>query len=574
MGVPGFFAWILKKYRTTNIIQNKLVTDKKKVFYLDKNCLIHPECFEVLKFMIDTKDVKKLEKTMHARVINYLDFLIKQVDPDEVYLAVDGVAPMAKMNQQRKRRFTSGDDRDLRNNILKKHGRKITDIWNNTCITPGTVFMETLHKEILKYIKTNTKIKISYSSYHTPGEGEHKILQDIKERKDEDNVNIIYGLDADLIFLALASQKENIYLLREKSQFDNTSKKIVINDVVKDVYRDLSYVDIDELKKYINDQMNSRTSGENIDLSNDFIFICYLLGNDFLPHLPSIDIKTGGLDLLINCYVEIYNDLMSSNKQTTIIEYDDGKVKINNVFLSLLLNSVANYEKHYFTTIYPKHKERVSKRKPYSSDPCDIELWNLDNMRDMKINDPIKLGVTGEKDWKFRYYEYYFNISDYQDKHIVRMSNEYFRGLLWVTKYYFEYCPDWQWQYPYSHAPFLSDVALVYNNKNIDINSYKFINSTPSNPFTQLLAVLPPRCKDLLPVSYRSLVSSEESPIIDMYPIKVELDMINKDNYFKCIPYIPIVDIDRINMSIENLPLTNIEIIRNKSCDIYKNSFI
>ena len=572
MGVPGFFAWILKKYKTTDIIKDICDTksSNKKVFYLDKNCLIHPECFEVLKFMIDTQDINKLEKTMYARVISYLDFLINKVNPDEVYLAVDGVAPMAKMNQQRKRRFRSGDDRDLRNSILKKYGKKTTEIWNNTCITPGTVFMERLHNEILKYIKSNKKVKITYSSYHTPGEGEHKILQDIKDRKNEDNVNIIYGLDADLIFLALASQQENIYLLREKSQFGSSkAKKEKINDIVKDVYHDLSYVNIDNLKKYINDQMNTNTNSDH-DLSNDFIFICYLLGNDFLPHLPSIDIKTGGLDLLIKCYCEIYNDINRKDQNIMIVQYDNNRVEINNVFLSLLLERAANYETHYFRTIYPKYMDRLSKRKPYSSEPCDIEIWNLENMRRFKIDDPIKLGVGNDFSWKFRYYEHYFNICDYQSKHITAMCDEYFRGLLWVSKYYFEKCVDWQWQYPYAHAPFLSDIVKFDSN----INSYKFEDKGPSKPYGQLLAVLPPRCDDLLPKTYKKMIKSHDSPIIDMYPTEVKLDMINKDSYYKCIPYIPSVDMDRINKAIENLGLSKEEIVRNKIHGVFNNSVV
>ena len=172
MGVPGFFAWLLKE--NGDIIVNNL--QHINTLYIDANC---PQCFIVLKYMINEHDVNKLEKIMIKRIINYITFLINYVNPsDLIYIAVDGVAPVAKINQQRKRRYKSVNDNQIKYDLMKKYNIPYNDSWSNIVITPGTIFMEKLHVELLKYSSSNNKI--IYSSFKEHGEGEHKILQHIK----------------------------------------------------------------------------------------------------------------------------------------------------------------------------------------------------------------------------------------------------------------------------------------------------------------------------------------------------------------------------------------------------------
>lgn len=575
MGVPGFFAWIMKNWKKKEVVLSN-INIEVDTFYIDANCLFHPCCFKVLNYYQKEINPELLEKKMFKRITNFIDYLIGYVNPKtKVFISVDGVAPMAKINQQRNRRFKSVYDEDVRKGIKNKHDKQTYNEWSNTVITPGTAFMERLHQVLIQYIKSKKNIKIEYSSYHSAGEGEHKILQDIRNRKTDNNskAHVIYGLDADLIFLALASQRKNVFLLREEVEFGKKEKKDdIIYNITDDVAETLCFVNIDTLKELINEEMLSLINKkrendqiEKINLINDFIFICYLLGNDFLPHLPSIDIKTNGIDLLLDSYTDTYNSL---DKQ--LLEIKNRDIYINDIFLDTMLKKVCRKEDFYFKEIYPKYKAYLAKRKCYATDPFEIEMWKLDNMVLFEVDDPIKLGEDAPEVYKFRYYDHHFNASEHQEELVTSACHEYLKGLMWVTKYYFDDCPSWNWQYPYIHAPFLSDIS-THLTQHTDLNEIKFDKSDPLLPCVQLLIVLPPHCNHILPKSYQFLTVSGRSPIIDMYPKKIKLDMINKESYFKCDPKIPIINIDRVHQTVKSLKLTNEEKIRNSLQLVVKN---
>ena len=188
MGVPGFFLWLMKNYKKEGFVFSKerlslvditklnnqdqinkaiktneyiepLLNDVNSIdwFLIDANCLIHPVCFKVVAENPDLKDNDKLEAKMMIAVLNYLDKIIQYVNPKKgIYLAIDGVAPVAKIKQQRSRRFKSIADKNLLDNIKKKHSQIIGNYWNNNAVTPGTTFMENLHNRIIEWGKKST----------------------------------------------------------------------------------------------------------------------------------------------------------------------------------------------------------------------------------------------------------------------------------------------------------------------------------------------------------------------------------------------------------------------------------
>lgn len=583
MGVPAYFRKLDKKYR---IVKHNI--DKPiKSTYIDGNCLIHPQCFAVLDANKDVTNQKILFKKMCTRIVEYIDYIIRLTNPtDLVYIAIDGVAPLAKINQQRMRRF--GYANNYRSEIYKKHSVKINDSWSNIVVTPGTQFMYELHKYIKAYYKSrlsnNTDpkctYKIIYSSYLTPGEGEHKILQHLKQNTsaDELDATIIYGLDADLIFLAMASQIPNIYLLRESSQFNRT------DDDNNAVEQELLYADIDFAKQSINAEFNEQyknfitnkevifdnnerdentdhNKNKNIDFVNDYIFICYFLGNDFLPHLPSIDINMEGLEIIFNVYMDVFQNLGCN-----IITRKNNKASINDRFLKEFITLLASKEEDFFRRILPTNLNKFRNKRCFEASPHKREVWNIENLKNVKINDVTRLGEGEAHEWKFRYYEHYFKTTDQKDI-INRLCQNYVEGLLWVARYYFEQCPSWRWQYKFTHAPFLSDLMEYLKGK--DVMSFAVENNKPLDMYTQLVSVVPSIYSDILPESLKHFSSSPDSPIIDMFPLKYDLDMINKTQLYKCVPMIPYLDEKRVEECVKTATLNKNDKLRMQTAEEY-----
>ncbi len=561
MGVPSFFVWLINNFGIKNVVVPKL-NKRAKRLYIDANCAIHPKCFEILKRYQEAgmTDKDKMEQEMIRHVIDYIDTLIQNVNPsDLVYISVDGVAPMAKIQQQRKRRYKVPIEERIRNTIKFDNAKDDSVVWSNIVITPGTVFMENLHAELLKYVDKKTRESTTvyaYSSYHVPGEGEHKILADIKKSKNSDDIYVIYGLDADLIFLSFASQKNNIYLYRENNQ---------LAEIFKHVTSGLCYVDIESVKsKYYDEILKMLTDGLDIltddhklktdvklkkqHVINDFIVLCFLAGNDFLPSIPSITI-TCSMNQIIESYVTILSRL------DRYLVTDNYAIDI--LFFEELLRIICQYE-----TKQVKYLNRVceNKKKCKDDDKFKQDVFKLENMQGIVEPEQIDLQTGDIYHIKSRYYDYYFGITEYYNEGVDMIVNKYLEGIIWTLRYYFDSCPSWNWYYPYSVSPFLSDVLVGV--KAIDINRLVFKPSAPLTPFKQLLIVIPEEYKDVIP---DSLLKTITNLSLDHVFLKnLVLDTSNKTLFWKCVPYLPVIDHATVDKIYSNTQFSKTERIRDR----------
>jgi len=529
MGVPSYFNWLIQKYKTEAIIATK-PTFKIENLFLDLNCAIHPAVKADPNYTIDQ---------MYQAIIVYIDNIVNFVNPSGIiYLAIDGVAPLAKMNQQRDRRYKTVLFNKEKSKIYEKYKKKEDKtIHDYNMISPATDFMKNLSICLKKHYINKLKNYI-LSDASEPGEGEHKIFDYIRKNKIKNYV--IYGLDADLIFLSLINlENTNCLLVRESNMILNSME---INQ--KYLYLDINllYTKLIEELQNTNDPINNPINDHNIII--DYVFISFFLGNDFLPHIPSLSIKDGVLDILINIYKEtnkITNKYLINIKENYIINYEfmyHFLTKLSENETDLLLNSLE---------IKTKRMNNMAKKMKYMS-PFERELEELNYI---EFKQPDIYIQYDKPDYNKRYNKYYFN----NNKQIY---TDYMYGLRWVLLYYLGLNKNWSWMYKWPMGPLINDLRNVYIKKMGEFN-IKFIETEPINPYLQLIYILPYESINLLPAELKIHLKQNLYFHI-LYPTNIKLDMVNKKYFNEAILHLPEINLE--NLEYIFMPIIKLNLIK------------
>jgi len=483
MGVPSYFSYLIRNHREMLI---KIINFKKQInnLYFDSNSIIY-DCLRILSKEYESySSDDKFENDLIELVCKEIEKYIYEITPTKrVMIAFDGVAPVAKLEQQRTRRHKSMLEKKIHESIF---GNKKE--WNKTAITPGTNFMTKLNTNIDSYFKGQEKKygveQIIFSGSDKPGEGEHKLFHYIREHSTshKTEVSVVYGLDADLIMLCLNHLRisKQIYLYRETPEF--------VQSIDKNINPDESYLlDIPLLSQKIILEMNNFKKPSSVEETNklyDYIFLCFFLGNDFLPHFPSVNIRTSGIDIMIEAYKEIIG---SSNKNLT-----NGKViywkNVRKLVEFLADNEYDNLMNEY--KIREKWERRSFSSKTQEDQKARYLHIPIKNRSIEKYINPY------ESFWQKRYYESLFN-SDESFELKKQVSVNYMEGLEWVMNYYTKECIDWGWHYKYDYPPLFKDLLRFIPKWPTNMISEN--NTKAVKPCVQLSYVLPIESLHLIP---------------------------------------------------------------------------
>jgi hypothetical protein len=558
MGIPGFYGrWLVPKAFKGVLWRG--FPGRVSSLSFDLNGMIHQVRLEVwpqnnpkLAAIVAETDPHLMEVRFYEKLNTTLMNNITAIGPnDTLIIAIDGVAPMAKIQQQRQRRYKAASARKPKE-------------FDSNAITPGTEFMARLDNFLQSWIVKNRPIlppKVIYSGPNTAGEGEHKIMDlyrrgEVSTGREDEGYHVLYGLDADLIMLAMLAPVERIILTREDIR-DN--------------------VQIDNLREAIGNLLATESA------IPDFVLMMYLTGNDFLPHGPALGNLNESIDAMIAIYQSLRLPLTQEVEAETFTLALQGGPSEPEVHLEIhwanfarFLQALVPVEQQLLAVAsvtevtYPSRflKASLNQGKFYPEKFRTLWYQNELGAQNLETADlvlqlinryappapvmtpegiAIPQMVTGPL--------FPVTVEAVRD-----MVQHYLTGLAWTLIYYTEgtAAVNGDWYYPYLHSPMIIDMPLIVQSLTTPPAIWAAAQKIVYSPAHQLMAVIPLQSRELIQPEFRTLMGIHQgrfSPITDLFPLDfiVELDGVN--DVSRGIAILPPADRKRIYDAVNQIQL-------------------
>ena len=601
MGIAGLLRDILKRYPSIHLAAPH-PNIKIDYLFIDFNAFIyntiHAFPKDVVYDFTKNKDTAAYEEELVKLVIkNTLELVNKVCKPSKLlYIAIDGPPPMAKMVQQRERRYKT----PLMEQLFKKDDpTKIIDgaKYDTTRVTPGTYLMSLLNKEFTKIVNAGKfgKIAVVFDGSNIPGEGEHKYLKIIEEidASPDDKFVIISG-DGDAILLSLRFPNKSVYIMQSvpgsaledlypaEQQFAYLDIKRLI-DSIYDFYEGSPQkggkMKLSNAEKKLIANFNPKVKKNvpvNSNLSNkkkkdfliDYVFMSFIEGNDFAKPIYFLKYSTDNMRTPLG----IYRFQRKFNPNFRLISFKNGQAYINQQNFAAIIKRLATIEEEKIAEVKQRLEKKISTppfiRNKNKNRPPSLEHKLFTNQDHILYAEFVKqydflFNNKSFAEFKNKYYEYFWNEPS-TPENIAAICKNYLDILLFNIRYYYGTGLSWSLNYHAVAAPLPSDLAAFLQKNPKYYDEVQFEEGEPVHPLVLLAYVMPPQSmkEGILPKAYRDALLKKYP---QYFPEKIDLKLLvpgGKLIYVE--PVLPSPPISILKEVLETIKLTKLEKERNE----------
>ena len=339
-----------------------------------------------------------------------MDDLVTGQNVRRIFLSIDGIPNMAKIEEQKRRRNMTYISSGLRRNIYRthrdspnfthkssrrskrrtisskinkvrgfdssnlftRHSKRLSPerdmfetfkyVFDRSQITPINKFMD----RIVQYLESPSfktcmfeqygeLNEIKVSSHRSANEGEKKIMADIMDRLPEEENIVIFSPDSDIIILAVLIRN----MMNRAIELESRKIRPLNIDVVRYNFYNGEYTTISandlchDIYNYVKCRTNLSLSENRV--TNDICFIFTLFGNDYIPRIESIDVSNN-IELLLDSYVKVIEKSHTARSFGTYIVYHSkDSYRINYRAFSNYIRILAEVESILFKERYIKN---------------------------------------------------------------------------------------------------------------------------------------------------------------------------------------------------------------------------
>jgi 5'-3' exonuclease len=549
MGVPFYFKKVTEDFPSTLTVQPPSC-DR---LFLDFNCAIHYCAGQLKKCIRENSEAcepEHFEARLIQRVLEYTEHIIQVARPQQcVMVSLDGIPPASKLVQQRKRRYLG---MYIKNKMLEElRGANqpslvsfLENEWDSNAISPGTQFMIRLAASMRDHLTSAyPSLHILISDTLEYGEGEHKIFHYLSQHPAPQSHNVIYGLDADLIMLSLVAThnqpEHSLYLMREPHFYDLVKPAPFI------------YLDIGALASNISNYLQTHYAMSEDTRLLTYVFLCFFIGNDFIPMLSFLKLKQNGLDTILLAYRQAKEKVDGE----PLLMFNKPRIEINHRFLQKFFEVLANQEDDQYSAVH----EHYYHAQPYQRRQANMDVYATceDRIQSYPLTNKAKRAIQPHvRGWRASYYHTLFDPSS---DLVANVCQQYLQGLTWCIDTYFHNQPQMGWNYKYAYSPTILDLSnmLATATKSFTSDLRQSIHHqfpiTISSTDEQLLWILPPMSKHLIPAQWHPLYTRIELGCKHLFPTAFRIQTYLKMYLRDCHPELPPIYLEDMKKGMSRL---------------------